>query len=111
MMSRAGRNLFLLLIAAQALHSVEEYYSRLFDRFMPVRDIAEVIGLERPFGFAIANILLVGFGFWCWIARVGPNRPSARAFAWFWALLECANGIAHVALAVAARGYFPALAT
>ena len=110
-MSRAARNLFLLLIAVQALHSAEEYHFRLFDRLAPARYIAEAIGLERPLGFAIANILLVGFGFWCWIARVGPNRPSARAFAWFWALLECANGIAHIALAVAARGYFPGLAT
>ena len=110
-MSRAARNLFLLLIAVQALHSAEEYHFRLFDRLAPARYIAEAIGLERPLGFAIANILLVGFGFWCWIARVGPNRPSARAFAWFWALLECANGIAHIALAVAARGYFPGLVT
>ena len=110
-MSRAARTLFLLLIAVQALHSAEEYHFRLFDRLAPARYIAEAIGLERPLGFAIANILLVGFGFWCWIARVGPNRPSARAFAWFWALLECANGIAHIALAVAARGYFPGLAT
>jgi hypothetical protein len=106
-----ARNLFLLLIAAQAIHSVEEYHFRLFDRLLPARIVADAVGMDRPLGFAIVNVLLVGFGFWCWIARIGPNRPSARAFAWFWALLECANGLAHVALAVAARGYFPGLAT
>ena len=110
-MSPRARNLFLLLIAAQALHSVEEYHFRLFDRLLPARIVADAIGVDRPLGFAIANIALVGFGFWCWMARVGPGRPSARVFAWFWALLECANGIAHIALAVAAGGYFPGLAT
>ncbi|HEY5721013.1 MAG TPA: HXXEE domain-containing protein [Allosphingosinicella sp.] len=110
-MSPRARNLFLLLILAQALHSVEEYHFRLFDRLAPARFIADAVGFDRPLGFAIANIALVAFGLWCWIARVGPGRRSARAFAWFWALLECANGLAHVALAAAAGGYFPGLAT
>lgn len=110
-MSLRARHLFLFLILAQALHSVEEYHFRLFDRLLPARIVADAVGVDRPLGFAIANTALVGFGLWCWMARVGPGRPSARAFAWFWALLECANGLAHVALAVAARGYFPGLAT
>ena len=105
------RNLFLLLIAAQALHSVEEYHFRLFDRLLPARYVADALGLDRPLGFAAANIALVGFGLWCWAARVRPGHRSARAFAWFWALLECANGIAHVALAAVAGGYFPGLGT
>ncbi len=104
-------NLFLLLIAAQALHSVEEYHFRLFDRFLPARYVAEAVGVDRPLGFIVFNLALVGFGLWCWLARVGPGRRSARAFAWFWALLECANGLAHIALALAAGGYFPGLAT
>jgi hypothetical protein len=45
------------------------------------------------------------------LARVRPGHRSARAFAWFWALLEIANGLAHAALALAAAGYFPGLAT
>ena len=110
-MSPRARILFLLLIAAQGLHSVEEFHFRLFDRLLPARYVADVFGLDRPLGFAIANTALVGFGLWCWFARVEPNRPSARAFAWFWALLECANALAHCALAIAAGGYFPGLAT
>jgi hypothetical protein len=106
-----ARNLFLLLIAAQALHSVEEYHFRLFDRLLPARIVADAVGVDRPLGFAIANTVLVAFGLWCWFARVRPGRGSARAFAWFWALLECANGLAHIALALAAGGYFPGLAT
>lgn len=110
-MSPRARNLFLLLIAVQALHSVEEYHFRLFDRLLPARYVADAFGVERPLGFAIANTALVAFGLWCWAARVRPGRPSGRGFAWFWAVLECANALAHSALAVAAGGYFPGLAT
>ncbi len=51
------------------------------------------------------------FGLWCWGARVRPRRRGARGLAWFWALLELANGLAHIALAGIARGYFPGLFT
>jgi uncharacterized protein with HXXEE motif len=105
------RLLFLLLIAAQAAHSIEEYAFRLYDLFVPARTVADLIGLSRPAGFIAANLALILFGLWCYLARIRPGRPSTRGFAWFWALIETANGIAHVALAVAAGGYFPGLAT
>ena len=110
-MSPRARKLFLLMILAQALHSVEEYHFRLFDRLLPARYVAETFGVDRPLGFIMANTALVGFGLWCWFARVRPGRGAALGLAWFWALLECANGLAHGALAVAAGGYFPGLAT
>jgi hypothetical protein len=105
------RAAFLALIAAQAVHSVEEYVFRLYDLLAPARFVADSLGVARPLGFAISNSLLVGFGLWCWFARVGPGRGAARFLAWAWALLELANGLGHIALAVAARGYFPGLGT
>ncbi|HEX6375187.1 MAG TPA: SRPBCC domain-containing protein [Allosphingosinicella sp.] len=101
----------LLLVLAQALHSIEEYAFRLYDLLAPARYVSGLFGVDRPIGFVIVNSALVLFGLWCWHARVRPGRPSARALAWFWALLEIANGGAHVVLAVAAGGYFPGLAT
>ena len=98
---------FLLLILAQAAHSAEEYVFRLYDRFAPASFISDLSGLDRSAGFLLANLALVLFGLWCWAARVRPGRPSGRAFAWFWALLESANGIAHLLLALGASGYFP----
>ena len=103
--------LFLLLILCQAAHSVEEYLFRLYDVFAPARYVSTMLGLPPPLGFAIANILLVLFGLWCWFARVRHGRPGARGLAWFWALLETANGVGHISLALAARGYFPGLFT
>ena len=105
------RTPFLLLILAQAAHSVEEYACRLYDRFAPARFVSDLLGVDRPAGFAVANTLLVLFGLWCWFARVRSQRQGARGLAWFWALLELANGTAHVGLAIAAGGYFPGLAT
>ena len=102
---------FLLLILVQAVHSVEEYLFRLYDLFAPARYVAGLFGVPPHLGFIFSNSLLFLFGLWCWIAIVRPQRPSARIFAWAWALLELANGLGHIALALAAGGYFPGLAT
>jgi hypothetical protein len=110
-MNPRTRTAFPVLIAVQAVHSVEEYVFRLYDVLPPARYVADSFGVARPLGFAVANIALVGFGLWCWLARVGPGRGAARALAWFWALLELANGFGHIGLAIAAGGYFPGLAT
>ena len=104
-------NPFLLLILVQAAHSIEEYGYRLYDLFGPARYVSGLLGVDRPTGFAVANSALVLFGLWCWFARVRPQRLGARGLAWFWALLELANGTGHVGLAIAAGGYFPGVAT
>ena len=103
------RNLFLALILAQAAHSVEEYFFRLYDVLAPARYVSSLFGIDRQVGFVIVNSALVLFGLWCWFAKV--RRGRGRGLAWFWALLEIANGCAHVALAATAGGYFPGLAT
>lgn len=111
-MDPRSRALFLLLIAAQAAHSVEEYAFRLYDVLAPARAISETVGFgDRPVGFAVFNAALVLFGLWCWVARVRPGRRGARSLAWFWALLEAANGVGHVMFAIEVGGYFPGLAT
>jgi hypothetical protein len=103
------RSIFLALILDQAAHSVEEYVFRLYDVLAPARYVSALFGVDRQIGFIIVNFALVLFGLWCWYARV--RRGSGRALAWFWALLETANGCAHAALAVMAGGYFPGLVT
>ncbi|HYD37465.1 MAG TPA: hypothetical protein VEA60_07620 [Allosphingosinicella sp.] len=100
-------HIFLALILAQAAHSVEEYVFRLYDVLAPARYVSGLFGLDRQIGFVLVNSALVLFGLWCWQARVRAGRPGWRGLAWSWALLEIANGCAHVALAIAAGGYFP----
>ena len=110
-MDRRARLAFLLLVLAQACHSVEEYAFRLWERLPPARFVSELVALDPAIGFAIVNSALVGFGLWCRAVPVGRNWPSARAFAWGWAAVEAANGCTHIGLAAAAGGYFPGLAT
>jgi hypothetical protein len=110
-MPAAARLLFLALVLAQALHSVEEYVFRLWDVLAPARAVANAFGLPPALGFAAANAALVAFGLWCYFARVRPGRASAAVYAWGWAIVEGANGAAHLALARNAGGYFPGAVT
>jgi hypothetical protein len=106
-----GRTAFGLLILAQAAHSVEEYAQRLFDVFGPARFVSGLFSDDAATGFALANLGLVLFGAWCYLARVRPARPSARGYAWFWTCLELANGVGHVVLSIRSGGYFPGVGT
>jgi hypothetical protein len=110
-MSRQSRWAFLALMVAQAAHSIEEYVFRLFDVFPPARFVSGLISTNLGVGFAVANAALVLFGLWCYVARVRPAHPSGPVFAWFWTVLELANGIGHSVLALSRGGYFPGAAT
>lgn len=110
-MSARSRGAFLALILAQAAHSTEECVFRLFDVFAPARFVGSLVSTDVAVGFLLANVGLVLFGLWCYLARVRPGHPSGPAFAWFWTVLEFANGIGHTALALSRAGYFPGVAT
>ena len=105
------RTAFLLLVLAQAIHSVEEYLFRLYDVLAPARFVSGLIGLDRATGFIVANVGIFVFGLWCYLRRIAPGHPAARAYAWGWAAIEILNAFAHAALALAAGGYFSGLAT
>jgi hypothetical protein len=106
-LSRRGKNLFALLIVAQAAHSVEEYAFHLYDVLAPARFISSLVSSNLGWGFAVVNAALVTFGAWGYLARVRVGHPSSDAWAWFWVLLEGANGAGHLLFAVSRGGYFP----
>jgi hypothetical protein len=106
-----GQRAFLALIVTQAVHSIEEYVFRLYDVFAPARLVSSLVSDNLPFGFAVANTLIVLFGVWSYVARVRPNHRSARSFAWFWTGLEFANGVGHSVIALSRGRYFPGVAT
>lgn len=110
-MKPRSQNLFLCLILSQALHSIEEYCFRLYDVLAPARFISSMVSSNLALGFAIVNIILVWFGIWCYLARVRRSHPSERSWAWFWTVLEAANGGGHLILAASRGGYFPGAAT
>jgi hypothetical protein len=102
---------FLVLVLAQAAHSIEEYVARLYDVLAPARFVSCLLSDDPATGFAIANFAIVAFGLWCWSVPVRARWPSARAIAWGWMLVELGNGVVHVFLAVASGGYFPGVIT
>jgi hypothetical protein len=106
-----SRRLFLSLILAQAVHSLEEFFFRLYDVLAAARWVSGLFSANLRVGFAIANVLLVLLGLWGYLARVRTSHPSGPAWAWFWAVLELANGVGHLVFAAAAGGYFPGAAT
>ena len=110
-MSRQSRWAFLALLVAQAAHSIEEYFFRLFDVFAPAGFVSGLVSTNQAVGFVVANAALVLFGLWCYFARVRRGHPSGPVFAWFWAVLEFANGIGHSVLALSRGGYFPGVVT
>ena len=110
-MDARSRTTFLLLIVAQAAHSVEEYVFHLYDVFMPARVISSLFGSDLAFGFAVFNVALVLFGVWCYVARVRPAHPSVRQWVWPWVIVEASNGIVHPAVALGRGEYFPGVIT
>jgi hypothetical protein len=110
-MDSRSRTTFLLLIVAQAAHSIEEYVFRLYDVFMPARVISGLVSNNLAVGFAVFNISLVAFGVWCYLARVRPAHPSAPQWMWPWVIIETSNGVVHPAVALWRGEYFPGVAT
>jgi hypothetical protein len=102
---------FLLLILLQAAHSVEEYVYRLYDVFPPARFVSRLFSEDPAAGFVIANVLIVTFGLWCYVARVRANYSSAHQWLWPWVVVEAVNGVVHLTLAVLRSGYFPGAVT
>jgi hypothetical protein len=109
--SRKQSSAFLLLILAQAVHSIEEYVAKLYDVFAPARLVSSLLSDDLAFGFLIGNALLVGLGFLCWVFPVRQEWRSARGVVWFWSILELVNGVNHCVLALWSGGYFPGALT
>lgn len=103
--------LFLGLAISQAAHSVEEFYFRLFDVFVPARYLSGLISENLAFGFTIINSSIVALAFWAYFFRVRPAASSATAWIWAWSILELGNGVGHLIFAVDAGNYFPGVFT
>jgi hypothetical protein len=102
---------FLILVIVQALHSVEEYFNRLWEYLAPARFVSSLVSVDLPVGFAIINIGIVLLAFWCYLVPVRKSSPSARGVVLFWAILESLNGAGHILFGIDAGGYFPGLYT
>jgi hypothetical protein len=99
--------LFGLLVLAQAAHSVEEYLGRLWESFPPARFVSGLISQDLERGFLLANLALVGFGFWCWLWPVRRGWPAGVLLGWVWVTLEVINGFGHPFWSLRQGSYVP----
>jgi len=98
--------LFLIGLAAQSLHFMEEDVTGFAYRF------PALLGLTPwPQSFFVV-FNLIWLRVWI-LSAIGLQKGYRFALfpVWFFAIAAVANGIAHPLLAVIARGYFPGLIT
>ena len=99
-------NLFLIGIAFQCLHFVEEFITRFYERLPQLLGL-QVWSVELFVSFNLSWIFI-------WIlSAVGIKNNFRPAYfpVWFFAIMMTANGIVHPLLAMAVGGYFPGLFT
>jgi hypothetical protein len=97
---------FLIGLAAQCLHFMEESVTGFPERFPPLLGLpAWSAGFFLVFNLSWQSIWI--------LSAIGLQKGYRFALfpVWFFALASMANGIAHPALALAVRGYFPGLIT
>ena len=109
-MSKKIKIAFLLLVLVQALHSVEEYYGKLWVVYAPAKFITSLVSDDHEKGFIIINIALFIAGMLIWLAVVRKNS-SAIVPVWVLTILEIINSVGHAVWAIMERDYVPGVAT
>jgi hypothetical protein len=99
------------LIVAQAAHSTEEYFGRLWESFPPARLASGLVSSNLEHGSVILNVALIAFGIWSFYWPVRRNWPIAVLVAYLWITLELINGIGHPLWSLSRGGYTPGVAT
>lgn len=110
-MNQRTKLTFLALVLFQAVHSVEEYFFRLYDVFAPARFVSGLISDDLRTGFIAFNAALVSFGLWCYLVPVRRGATSAVGFIWIWIVIELVNGIGHPLWSLTQQSYTPGVAT
>lgn len=109
-MKPTGIGYFLLLIAAQAAHSIEETCFRLWEVFLPAKLLVDIAGGEPLYTFAFLNGLLVVTMLACAVIFLNKRR-FVSSVAWVWVLIELGNGFTHITMYLVRDGYFPGVYT
>lgn len=101
---------FLLLVLVQALHSIEEYYGKLWEVYAPAKFITGLVSNDHEKGFAGINIALFIVGLLIWIAVV-RNHSLAVVPVWILTIMEIINSVGHSIWALMEKSYVPGVAT
>ena len=110
-MYRQIKIVFLLLVLIQGLHSIEEYFGRLWEVFLPAKYVTSIVSNNNEIGFLVINTGLFIFGLICWLFIINKKFLYVRVFIWFWIAIEIINGIGHPLWAIIENSYEPGLIT
>jgi hypothetical protein len=61
-LTRRCRLVFAVLMIFQALHSVEEYSTHLYDKLAPARFVSGLVSSDLRIGFAVFNLCVLALG-------------------------------------------------
>jgi hypothetical protein len=103
--------IFGALIAAQALHSIEEYLGRLWLVFPPARFVTGLLSQDRRQAFIIINLALIAFGIWCFVWPVRRGWRARGYIIGFWVAIELTNGVGHSWWTLRQQAYTPGALT
>ena len=110
-MYRQIKILFLLLVLVQGLHSIEEYYGKLWEVFIPAKYLTSLVSNNHEIGFLVINVGLFIFGLICWFFIIHNKYLHIRIFIWLWIVIEIINGIGHPLWALIENSYEPGVIT
>jgi hypothetical protein len=109
-MNNRIRVTFLLIVLVQALHSIEEYFGKLWEVYAPATFLSGLISSNLKSGFIIINVGLFIVLMLTWLTTFNKNY-STKGLLWLWIILEIINGVGHTLWAIIERSYVPGLAT
>jgi len=99
------------LVLAQAAHSIEESYGRLWESFPPARFVSGLVSTDLGRGFIFLNVCIVAFGAWCYFRPVRRQWSVSTSIVWIWIVVETINGVVHPLWSVIQGGYTPGVVT
>lgn len=103
--------IYLALVLTQGLHSIEEYFGKLWEVLPIANWLTGLVSEDHHYGFLVANIGLFVFGISTWYFIIRKANPMASFIIWFMILLELTNGIGHTVWAIYSGHYTPGLIT
>ena len=109
-MNKPIRITFLFIVLVQGLHSIEEFFGKLWDVFPPAKFLSGLVSANLKTGFIIINAGLFIVLILTWLTTFNKSY-STRPLLWLWIILELINGVGHSLWAIIERSYVPGLAT
>src|SRR5258705_1340663 len=109
-MNRRIRITFLLIVLVQGLHSIEEFFGKLWELFAPAKFLSGLVSPDLQNGFITINVGLFIILMLTWLTTFSKTY-STSGLLWLWIILEIINGVGHSVWAIIERSYVPGLAT